>query len=207
MRLLRMVGLLLVMGSAPLSQGRAADTIVIAALGDSLFSGFGIAAGESFPAQLEQRLKGDGYSVSVVNYGISGDTTAGGVNRVDAIIQQKPYMILLGLGANDLLRGVPPAETRKNLDAIMARIHKAGIKMILTTMQAPLTLGVQYAEAYNGMYPELAGTYGATMTPFLLAHVFGNPQYMQADGAHPNKDGVLVMVNNVYQTVATSLPK
>lgn len=190
----------------PLSQGRAADTIVIAAFGDSLFSGKGVAADESFPAQLQKRLQKDGYNVRVINYGISGDTTAGGVSRVDSIIRQRPHFVLLGLGANDLLRAVPPAETRKNLDIIMSRIHQAGgIRIILTTMQAPLTLGAQYANAYNGIYPELAGTYRATITPFLLAHVFGNPQYMQADGAHPNKDGVLVMVNNVYETVVTAI--
>lgn len=205
----RIVGLLALLGATclPLSQGWAADTTVIAAFGDSLFSGYGIAVEESFPAQLEKRLKQDGYNVSVVNYGISGDTTAGGVNRIDGIIQTKPDIILLELGANDLLRAVPPTETRNNMDIILQRVKAANIRMILTTMQAPNTLGVQFSTAYNGIYPEMAGKYGATLTPFLMSYVLGNPQYMQADGAHPNKDGVLVMVNNVYETVAKSLKK
>ncbi len=183
----------------------AANTI--AAFGDSLFSGYGLAAEDSFPAQLERRLKADGYDVTIINNGVTGETTAGGVGRVDQVVAQKPDIILVEFGANDLLQRVQPAEVRKNLETIMSRIKQANIRMMLIGMKAPFTAGPAYADAYNALFPELATTYGAGFYPFFLEGVYGKPELMQPDTVHPTKEGIAVMVANMYPLVTSGLRK
>ena len=189
------------------SQGSAADTTTIAAFGDSLFSGYGLQPEDAFPAQLERKLKADGYNVTVINDGISGDTTGGGVSRVDQVIAQRPDIVMLSLGGNDLLRAFPPDVTRKNLDDIMAKIKQANIRMLLIGQKAPLTLGAAYANAFNAIYLDLAKQYGAGLYPFFLEGVYGKADLMQPDGVHPTREGVAVMVNNIYPLVTPGLKK
>ncbi len=180
---------------------------VVAAFGDSLFSGYGIQMQDSFPSQLETTLKTAGYNVSVLNDGISGETTGDGLARINALLAQKPSMVVIDFGGNDLRKGVSPVESRKNLQAIMQRLHDAHISMVLLGLKAPITMGVDYASAFNSMYSDLASQYGVRLYPFILEGVYGHPELMLEDGIHPNKDGVAIMVSGVAPYVADLLHK
>jgi len=204
---MRKIWLVIIANCLLLSQGYAAQTTTIAAFGDSLFTGYGLSDEDSFPSQLEQKLRADGYAITMINDGVSGDTTAGGVSRVDQVIAQKPDIIMLDLGGNDLLRAVPPAETRKNLETIMEHIKQAHIRTILIGQKAPLTLGAAYASAYNSLFPDIAASYGAVLYPFFLEGVYNHPELMQADGVHPTKDGIVIMVNSLYPLITAGLKK
>lgn len=197
----------LISGWLSLSQVRAAETTIIAVLGDSLTAGYGIALQDAFPAQLESKLMKEGYNVKVLNHGVSGDTTAGGLARVEYVLKQNPHIVIIELGGNDLLRGVPPADIKKNLDAMMLRFQQTGIGMILAGQKAPFTIGAQYAEAYNALFSELAAKYKAVFYPFFLEGVYDQPGLMQSDGVHPNKEGVTALVEAIYPTVQKVIKK
>jgi acyl-CoA thioesterase-1 len=191
--------------SLPLSQGHAQDTTVIAAFGDSLFAGLGIAPEDAFPARLEAKLNADGYHVRVINDGISGDTTAGGVARIDGVLAQKPGIVIIELGANDLLRGEPVLQVRANLEAILSRFHEAGIKMLVVGQKAPISFGLQYAAGFNPIFCELAKKYNAGCYPLYLEGVYGHQDLMQDDGIHPNAQGVKVVLDKMYPYVTRLL--
>lgn len=194
--------------SVPLSPSHAQDTTVIAAFGDSLFAGFGISAQDAFPEQLERRLLADGYHVKVLNDGISADTTADGLARIDSVIAQKPDIVILELGANDMLRALPPKQTENNLDEILSQLQGAGVKKILVAGQkAPLSYGLAYSSAYNPLFCTLAKKYNASCYPVYLEGVYGHAEWMQTDGMHPNADGVKMILDKIYPSVKALLKK
>ncbi len=189
------------------SPALAKDTNVIAVFGDSLAAGYGVAPENTFPAQLEKKLIADGHSVKVINDGVSGDTTAGGVARVEYVLKQKPDAVILILGGNDLLRGLPPSEVEKNLTVIVQRLHAADVKLLIAGQKAPFTLGVAYAQQYNAIFCDLAKQYDAECYPFFLATTYGHADLMQNDGIHPNTQGVATIINALYPQVLALLKK
>jgi acyl-CoA thioesterase I len=181
---------------------RAAERPVnIVALGDSLTAGYGLAANEAFPAQLQRALKAKGLAVNVVNAGVSGDTATGGLARLDWSVPDGTDAVILELGANDALRGFDPAVTRKALDAMLRRLQQRRIRVLLCGMIAPPNLGAEYGRAFNAIYPELAAQTGAILYPFFLAGVAADPKLNQSDGLHPTAAGVAVIVARMLPEV------
>lgn len=158
-------------------------------LGDSLTAGLGLGAEDAYPAQLGRTWRAAGLAVEVVNAGVSGDTTAGGASRLDWILGQKPDVVVVALGANDMLRGLPPEEAEANLRGILGRARAAGADPVLVGMKANPTLGPDYVTRFDGLYPRLAGELGVPLVPFLLDGVAGVPGLNQADGIHPTAEG------------------
>jgi len=173
----------------------------ILALGDSLTAGYGLAAEDAFPAQLERALTAKGYDAQVLNAGVSGDTTAGGLARLDWSLTEKPDYAIVALGGNDGLRGIDPAATRANLAAIIGRLKTAGVRVLLAGMYAPPNLGREYGAEFNRLFPDLARAHEVALYPFLLEGVAANPELNQPDGIHPNARGVAVMVKMILPAV------
>ncbi len=181
---------------------------LVLALGDSLTAGYQLKPNESFPAQLEAALRAQGLAVKVHNAGVSGDTTAQGKARLPWVLnslKQKPDLAIVALGANDMLRGQPPAQARANLDSILAEFDKRGIPVIVAGMLAAPNLGAAYGKEFNSLYPALAKKHGAALHPFFTSGVTGNPKLLLADGMHPNKQGVALMVKNIQPLVVRKL--
>jgi acyl-CoA thioesterase I len=187
---------LLAFGIAPVM---AAPKIL--ALGDSLTAGYGVRPSESLPVRLEVRLKADGIAAQIVNAGVSGDTTAGGLARLDWALQEKPQFALVELGANDALRGLDPKAAYKNLDGILARLKSAGVKTLLIGMKAPANWGQDYQKEFDAIYPALADKYRVPLYPFILDGVALDPKLTQPDGLHPNPAGVDEMVRRMAPAV------
>lgn len=181
--------------------GAAAEPIRLLALGDSLTAGYGLPTEQSFPAQLESALRDKGYEVAVINAGVSGDTTAGGLARLDWALSDEPDLVLVELGANDGLRGLDPNDTRRNLAQILERLSERDMPTLLAGMYAPPNLGREYGEVFNALYPELAETYSVPLYPFFLEGVAAEISLNQADGIHPNGAGVAVIVENMLPAV------
>jgi acyl-CoA thioesterase-1 len=179
-----------------------ARTLQIVDIGDSLTAGLGLPADEAFPARLEARLKEDGLSVQIANAGVSGDTTAGGLARLDWALGDKPDLVILALGANDALRGTDPATVKANLDKMIDKIEASGAKLLLLGMLAPPNWGKGYEEAFDRIYPDLAKTHRVPLYPFFLEGVAMNPDLNQPDGLHPNQKGVGVLVDRIAPVVA-----
>ena len=183
------------------------STLRLLVLGDSLSAGYGLQPADSFPAQLEEALHDAGYDVRVINAGVSGDTTAGGLSRLAWALSDKPHIVLLELGGNDALRGLPPAETYANLDAILARLEDHAISVVLAGMQAPRNLGEDYTTAFDAIYPRLASKYALAFYPFFLEGVALDPALNQADGIHPNAAGVREIVRRILPLLKAELDK
>ena len=179
----------------------AAQPIKILALGSSLTQGYGLPPGTEFPVQLQAALKKAGIDAVVTNAGVSAYTTAGGLARLDWSLADHPDAVILELGSNDMLRGVPPAETEKNLRAILTRLKAAHVKVLLTGMHAQHNLGAEYVAAFDPIYPHLAKDYNVLFYPFFLDGVALNPKLNQADGMHPNPAGVKVIVTRMLPFV------
>ena len=156
-------------------------------------------------AQLEKRLRDDGVVAHVVNAGASGDTTAGGLARLDWSLADKPDLVVLELGANDMLRGIEPAEVRANLDKMIEKIKASGAKLLLAGMQASPNWGETYQKQFDRIYPELAQAHGVALYPFFLEGVAMDPEFSQPDGLHPNARGVAVIVERIAPRVADLL--
>ena len=182
-----------------------AAPIKILALGDSLTAGYGLAEADGFCPQLEKALKAAGHDVQVIDAGVSGDTTADGLARLDWSLADKPDVVIVEFGGNDALRGLEPAQSKANLDAILTRLQKQGLVVLLAGMKAPRNLGKDYDEAFDGMYPDLAATHRVVLYPFFLDGVVVNPALNQADGYHPNPAGVLVIVKRMLPAVEKAL--
>lgn len=193
--------LLLIAGLVVTAPARAAaqDDLVVVAFGDSLTAGYNIGAEEAFPARLEAALRDRGYPVRVVNAGVSGDTTAGGLARLDWMLADAPDVVIVELGANDALRGMDPALTEANLDAILTRLRAEDIDVLLAGMLAPPNLGPAYAQAYNSLFPRLAERHDVPLYPFFLDGVIGvgDRSLLLADGMHPSPSGVDVIVRRI----------
>ncbi len=183
----------------------------VVAFGDSLTAGFGLPVEEGFVPQLQTWLQAQGADVVVVNAGVSGDTTSGGLARVDWVLGEGADLVILELGANDMLRGVAPSVARANLDAILANITGRGIKVLIAGMLAPPNYGEDYRAEFDGMYPDLAQKYGAELYPFFLAGL-GQADglvafyaLLQDDGMHPNAKGVKLIVEDIGPAVLAAL--
>lgn len=178
-----------------------AETIRIAVLGDSLVAGYGLPEADGFVPQLEAALKARGHDVDVLNAGVSGDTTAGGLSRLEWTLGDRPHAMIVSLGANDMLRAVDPASSRRNLDAILARLGEARIPVLLAGMRASPNLGRAYVDAFDGMYPALADAHGTLLYPFFLEGVATVRDLNQDDGIHPNRRGVAAIVERIVPHV------
>ena len=184
--------------AAQASEGAAvaaipADAPVVLAFGDSLYAGYQLDPGQSYPARLETALNAGGMAVRFVNGGVSGDTTAAGLQRLAFTLDNqavRPALVMVGLGGNDMLRGLSPEETASNLDAICAELDKRGIPFMLTGLYAAPNLGADYGEQFNAIYPSLARKYDVPLVPFLLETVVGKPDLMLPDAIHPNAAGI-----------------
>lgn len=184
----------------------AEEPISILALGDSLIAGYGLPPQDAFPAQLEEALSDRGWNVRVTDAGVSGDTTAGGRARLGWVLESDPDLVLLCLGANDGLRGLDPAMTADNLEAMVATIIERGIPLLLSGMLAPPNLGRRYGELFNQIYPRLARQYPEIgFDPFFLDGIAAVPSLNQADGIHPNAEGVRRIANRVADLAAAML--
>jgi acyl-CoA thioesterase-1 len=179
----------------------AASEKKVLVFGDSLTAGFGVPYDKAFPAQLEKKLRGDGYAVTVINAGISGDTTSGGLSRLDWTLQQKPDFVILELGANDMLRATDPALTRANLQKMLEILQQKKIPALLAGMKATTNLGQKYVTAFDGIYPDLAKKYHVVYYPFFLEGVALHRELIQDDGMHPNPAGVAVIVDKILPDV------
>jgi acyl-CoA thioesterase I len=162
---------------------------VIVALGDSLTAGLGVGADEAYPALLEARLRREGFTYRVVNAGVSGDTSAGGLRRIDWALRLSPAVVIVALGANDGLRGQSPDALRDNLTRIVERARAAGARVLLAGMRVPPNYGDDYTRAFAAVYPAVARATGAPLAPFLLEGVAGDPRLNQPDGIHPTAEG------------------
>ncbi len=179
----------------------AAAPVRILMLGDSITAGYGLAPEDALPRQLQDRLRKDGVDATVLDAGVSGDTTAGGRSRLAWSLADKPTHVIVALGGNDLLRAIDPKDTRANLDAILAELKSRKIPTMLVGMMAPANLGRAYAADFDPIYPELAKKYGARLYPFLLDGVALDAKLNQQDGIHPNAQGVRVIVDRLAPQV------
>lgn len=191
--------------SAQVDQRAGAKPVTIVTLGDSLTAGYKLPRDAAFTSQLEAALRAKGYAVTVPNTGVSGETTAGGLSRLDWLLGDKPDLMIVALGSNDGLRGIDPAATRANLDKIMQKLKAAGVPVVLAGMMAPRNLGNTYAQAFDSIYPELARTYGVPFYPFFLEGVALVPELNQEDGMHPTAEGVAIITRGILPVVEQAL--
>jgi len=196
--------------SAATSASVPADAPVILAFGDSLYAGYQLAPGQGYPERLEAALHAAGVKARVVNAGASGDTTAAARQRLAFTLDNQPHkpaLVLVGLGGNDMLRGLPPEQTRANLDAILAELKRRGIPAMLTGMLAAPNMGADYVAAFNPIWPSLARKYDAALVPFFLAPILNQPALQLPDHIHPNAQGVDKIVAATEPAVAQALGK
>lgn len=179
----------------------------VVVLGDSLTAGLGLRAEEAYPALLQRRLEASGLPYEVVNAGVSGDTSAGGLRRLDWALQGEVRVLILALGANDGLRGLPADQLRQNLAQMIEIAQSRGIEVVLAGMEAPPNFGRAYVAEFHHVYPELAGRYRTAFVPFLLEGVAGHPPMNQSDGMHPNAAGTTVVADNVWAILRPVLEK
>lgn len=183
--------------SGPVSDPGTVRRPLVVFLGDSLTAGYGLSEEEAFPARVGELLAEEGLPVRVVNAGVSGDTTAGGLARLDWLLRQKPDVLVVGLGGNDGLRGLSPEMTEENLRQIVERAKQAGAEVLLLGLQLPPNYGADYTAAFREIYPRLAQELGVPLVPFLLAGVGGEPELNLPDGLHPNAEGQRIVAGNV----------
>ncbi|SMF62869.1 acyl-CoA thioesterase-1 [Azospirillum oryzae] len=187
------------------TRANAAQPVKLLALGDSLTAGYGLPEPQSFASQLEKALAAKGYDVTVINAGVSGDTTAGGRARLDWALADKPDAAIVELGANDMLRGLDPDQAKANLDAILKTLRERKIPTLLAGMLASPSLGKPYTDKFNAIYPDLAKSYDLPLYPFFLDGVALQQALIQPDGMHPNAQGVAVIVERILPSVTALL--
>ena len=181
----------------------------ILAFGDSLFAGYGVGTENSYPAKLETALRARGIDARIVNAGVSGDTSGAGRQRLPFVLdkQQNIDLVILELGGNDLLRGIPPAETRANFEAMLSELRDRGIPVLLMGMRAPPNYGPEFQRDFDALYGDLAQEYGADLIPFWLETVYQRPDLFQDDRIHPTEEGLQVLANDTVAQVAKALPE
>jgi acyl-CoA thioesterase I len=179
----------------------------IVAFGDSLTAGLGLTAAESYPYILQRRLEADGFKYEVVNAGVSGDTSAGGLRRIDWALEGDVRFLILELGANDILRGQPVTEMKKNLGEIIVRAKERGAQVLLAGMYAPTNAGADYQREIHEAFQSLAREHQVTLIPFFLDRVGGVESLNQADGIHPNAEGTKIIAETVYQALRPLLER
>jgi acyl-CoA thioesterase-1 len=201
------LGPVILLALAVLPVPARADERVVVALGDSLTAGLGVAPDEAWPALVEARLRREGYPYRVVNAGVSGDTTAGGLRRVDWVLRSRPEVAVVALGANDGLRGLPTEAMRANLLAIVERLRAGGARVLVVGMEVPPNYGAGYAQAFRRVFPDVARQAGAALMPFLLDGVAADPRLNQADGIHPNPAGHRAIAERIWPYLAALLER
>jgi acyl-CoA thioesterase-1 len=194
-------------GGSPAARATPDDRPVLLAFGDSLTAGYGLAPEESYPTLLQRRLDESGYRYRVVNAGVSGDTTAGGLRRLEWSLAEPVSVVILALGGNDGLRGQPVSELRSNLARMIEMAKGRGAKVILAGMEAPPNLGPEYTREFRAAYRELADRYDIPLIPFLLEGVGGRPEFNQPDGIHPNTAGERLLLENVWRILEGELSR
>jgi acyl-CoA thioesterase-1 len=177
----------------------------IVVLGDSLTAGLGLPRGEAYPSVLQQRLDRSGYGFEVVNAGVSGDTTAGGLSRLDWSLDGDVRILVIALGGNDGLRGLPPEEMTRNLTEIIRRAGKRNVSVMLVGMESPTNMGPDYRRRFHDVFPSLAREYHAAFLPFLLEGIAGRADLNQADGIHPTAEGARVIADHVWRVLEPML--
>lgn len=185
--------------------GAHAGPVEIVGFGDSLMAGYGLGPGEGFTDRLAAALKAEGVEATVVNAGVSGDTSSGGLGRLDWSVPETADLVILELGANDMLRGIPPEITRANLDQMIVKLKGRGVTVILAGMRAAPSMGPEFQAAFDPIYPELAARHGVALDPFFLDGVAANPDLLLEDGLHPNAKGIDVMVARILPLVGSVL--
>lgn len=183
----------------------AAEPVEIVGFGDSLMAGYELGPGEGFTDRLAAALDKNGIEATVINAGVSGDTSSGGLERLDWSVPDTADLVILELGANDMLRGIPPAVTRANLDQMIVRLKARGVPVILAGMRAAPSMGPDFQSAFDPIYPDLAAAHATGFYPFFLDGVVGKPDLLLADGMHPNARGVDVMVAGILPLVLETL--
>lgn len=178
---------------------------VIVCFGDSLTAGYGLPAGQSYPDRLQEILDREKWSFRVVNLGLSGDTSSGGIDRMGTVLEQKPFLVVLELGANDGLRGLPVTATKANLERMVDTFQKAGARVMLAGITLPRNYGPDYIRDFDSMFTNLARQKKLGFLPFLLDGVATNPQLMQNDGLHPNDEGTQRVAENVWKMLKPML--
>ena len=179
----------------------------IVAFGDSLTAGLGLPQSASYPSLLQKKLDADGFAYEVVNAGVTGDTSAGGVRRIDWALEGEVKMVILELGANDILRGQPVDEMKKNLAGIIERAKAHGATVLLAGMEAPTNSGIEYRKAVHEIFPALSREYNVPVIPFFLDGVAGIDALNQRDGIHPNEEGTKIVTETVYRSLRPMLEK
>jgi acyl-CoA thioesterase-1 len=174
---------------------------VIAAFGNSLTAGLGVDLSQNYPAKLQAKVDAAGYRYRVINAGVSGDTSAQGLNRLSAVRELHPKIVILELGANDGLRGLPLEETRRNLELIISQLQEDGAKVVLAGMEMPPNYGVEYTLGFREIFPDLARKYHVALIPFFLEGVGGRPELNQEDGIHPTATGYDILVETVWKAL------
>jgi acyl-CoA thioesterase-1 len=180
---------------------------VVVTLGDSLTAGLGVAADEAWPALIEERLRREGFPYRVVNAGVSGDTTAGGLRRVDWVLRSRPEVAVVALGANDGLRGLATGAMESNLVALVERLQAGGVRVLVAGMQVPPNYGAAYSRAFSGVFPDVARRTGSALMPFLLDGVAADPRLNQADGIHPNAAGHRAIAEHLWPHLVALLAR
>lgn len=189
-----LVAFLLLLGAAGLNA--QAEPVRIVVLGDSLVAGYMLPRAAAFPAVLERKLRAAGRDVKIENAGVSGDTAAGGLARLDWSVPDGTDLVIVELGANDMLRGLDPERTRATLDTIFRRVHARGMGLAIAGMRSINNWGPEYRQKFDAIYPDLARAYGAPLYPFFMDGVYGHPERLLPDGLHPSAAGVEAMVDN-----------
>lgn len=198
-------GLILFLALCGAISSARAEPFKIVGFGDSLMAGYGLGPGEGFTDKLQAALRTKGRDVAVANAGVSGDTTSGGLARLDWSVPDGTRLVILELGANDMLRGVLPDIARKNLDEMLAKLKQRKIAVLLAGMRAAPNLGADYQTAFDAIFPELAKKYDVALYPFFLEGVAGQPGMQLEDGLHPSAKGVDLMVERILPTVEKAI--
>lgn len=199
--------LALALATALATSPASAEPIRILGLGDSLMAGYGLPDDDAFPTRLEAALRAAGHDVRVINAGVSGDTTAGGAARLGWSLSEAPDAAIVELGGNDGLRGIPPEDTRRNLEAILTTLADKDIPVLFTGMLAPPNMGREYGDDFARVFEELAGAHDVVYYPFFLDGVAGDLSLNQPDGIHPNRAGVDVIVDRILPYAETLLAR
>lgn len=192
---------------APTAASAAGTTgaITIVAMGDSLTEGLGVDMSDAYPAQLERKLKAAGYDVTVVNAGVSGETSSGALSRVDWVLKQHSAIVILATGGNDGLRGIDPEVTAQNIDQIAEKLQGGGAVVVLAGMEMVQNMGKQYTGEFRAIYPAIAKQRGTVFMPFLLEDVAGDPKLNQADTIHPTAQGYTIVADNLFPYVVQAI--
>ncbi len=192
-------------GFALASEAKSDTYTTIVALGDSLTQGYGLAPEDAYPAQLEALLQAEGYPVRILNYGVSGDTTAGGRSRIAHTIKAAPDIVIVELGPNDFLRGIVPSASKANLEHIVKTLTEADIRVLLVAFKAAPNIGPAFKAQFDQIFPDLAQAYNVPLMYGFLEGVAGDSELNQADGIHPNKEGYAIIVQNMLPYVKAML--